>query len=61
MITRVAGGLRSDDARGLALLTDDEIAAVVGGIVIRPDSPPFGAPHPWPRTDPLPPPGGYTP
>jgi hypothetical protein len=46
---------------GLVVLTDDEIAAVAGGIIRVPDWPPFQPPQRPPRTDPLPPPGGYTP
>jgi hypothetical protein len=59
MITSAAGvsGCDHSAPRGPALLTDDEIAAVAGGIVIFPSSPPLG----WrPESDPAPR-GTYTP
>jgi hypothetical protein len=46
-------------ARGPALLTEDELAAVAGGIVIFPKSPPFGSGGR--EHEPVAPPGGYTP
>jgi hypothetical protein len=61
MITRAAGlsGCKQKACLGPTLLTDDEIAAIAGGIVIVPKSPPLG----WtPEPQPAPPPhGGATP
>jgi hypothetical protein len=45
---------------GMAVLTDDDIAAVAGGIIWVPHWPPIQPPG-RPPHDPLPPPGGYTP
>ena len=47
---------------GLAVLTEDEIAAVAGGIVIGGHEVFYGpSPHPGPGGNPPTPPGGYTP
>jgi hypothetical protein len=48
-------------AGGPALLTENELAAVAGGLVIGPDSPPFPGGGGRREHEPVVPPGGYTP
>ena len=49
-------------AGGPALLTEDELAAVAGGLIINPpESPPFQSPGGRREREPVTPPGYYTP